>query len=573
VAYQQTAGQLKVDVDGQPLPSDVEQMVDSILVETNLHTPDRFSVTFRDNNREVLGKAGVKVGSKVSITAYSNATSTAKKLVSGEVTVLEVDHDSTGTFTVVGGYDVSHRLFRGSQSTTFKDVTYGDIVRRVGQRAGLTVGDVSPGGSTHEVVNQANQSDWAFLHRLAREVGYVINVVDGKLTFAPPPDASAGPGSGNLESSTPLELTVGAHLLSLRAVVTSANQVSGVEVRGWDPTQKKAVVSTADAATTSASLSLSPSQVASIFNAQTMSGTGTPYSRQSDTDAAAKALAEQVAGGFAEIDATARGNPALRAGKAVSISLAGDPFDGKYVLTSSTHRYDPHEGYTTEFAVSGANPRSLLELTQSDGRSRQIPGVVPALVTDVNDPDQQARVQLKFPWLSDTYTTDWVRTVQSGAGKDRGSVFLPEVNDEVLVAFDRGDWRQPYVIGGLYNGVDTPKLGDGLIDGTSGSVKRRGMVSKNGHMLVFFDDSGKDGIALLTAGGNLKVSLNNGQSTVKISSSGQINIEGNSDVSVKSSGNLSLEATGQLTLKGATVGIQADSSVTVSGPSISLGGG
>jgi phage protein D len=598
MAYQQTAGQLKVDVDGQPLPGDAEQKVDSIIVETNLHAPDRFVITFRDNSRDVLGKAGAKIGSKVSITAYSNATSGPQKLLSGEITALEVDHDSTGSFTTISGYDVSHRLFRGSRSTTFTNVTYGDVVQQVGQRAGLTVGDVSPGGATHDLVSQSSQSDWAFLNRLAREVGYVINVVDEKLTFGPPPDASAGPGSGNLESSTPLELTVGAHLLSLRAVVTSADQVSGVEVRGWDPTQKKAVVSTAGAATKSASLSLSPSQLASTFNGQTLSGTATPYSRQSDADAAAKALAEQVSGGFAEIDATARGNPALRAGKAVSISLAGDAFDGKYVLTSSTHHYDPHEGYTTAFGVSGANRRSVLDLVQGGSRPNQVPGVVQALVTDANDPDQQARVKLKFPWLSDTYTTDWVRMVQSGAGKDRGSVFLPEVNDEVLVAFDRGDWRQPYVIGGLYNGIDTPNLGSGLIDGTTGSIKRRGVVSKNGHMLIFFDDPAQDGMALLTAGGNLKVSLNNGQSMLKISSSGQITIEGSGDVSVQSTsgnlslgaggnislqasgnlslgadGNISLDATGDLTAQGATAGITGDSSVTVSSPSISLGAG
>jgi uncharacterized protein involved in type VI secretion and phage assembly len=160
--------------------------------------------------------------------------------------------------------------------------------------------------------------------------------------------------------------------------------------------------------------------------------------------------------------------------------------------------------------------------------------------------------------------------VQVGAGSERGGVFLPEVNDEVLVAFDRGDWRQPYVLGGLYNGVDKPKLGSGLVDGTSGAVKRRGLVSKNGHMLVFFDDSSSDGLALLTGGGSLKVSLNNGQSSIKISSSGKVAIEGNADVSIKAGGSLSLEATSQLSLKGASVQINSDADVSVSGTPIKL---
>ncbi len=62
--------------------------------------------------------------------------------------------------------------------------------------------------------------------------------------------------------------------------------------------------------------------------------------------------------------------------------------------------------------------------------------------------------------------SDWARMVQVGAGNNRGASFLPEVNDEVLVAFEQGDWRRPYVLGLLHNGVDKPKLGNELIDGS-----------------------------------------------------------------------------------------------------------
>ena len=91
------------------------------------------------------------------------------------------------------------------------------------------------------------------------------------------------------------------------------------------------------------------------------------------------------------------------------------------------------------------------------------------MVSDATDPEKAGRVKLTFPWLSDDYVSDWARTVQPGAGKDRGWPVLPEVGDEVLVAFEQGDFSRPTVLGGLYNGVDTMPSGPAdLVDGGLG---------------------------------------------------------------------------------------------------------
>ena len=268
----------------------------------------------------------------------------------------------------------------------------------------------------------------------------------------------------------------------------------------------------------------------------------------------------------------ARGNSKLRAGVAISLSLVGDPFDGKYTLTSVRHRYDASDGYTTAFTVSGRNQRSLLGLAAAGSpgagpgaSAPPIAGVVPALVTDVNDPNQLGRVKISFPWLSDSFTSDWARMVQVGAGNNRGASFLPEVNDEVLVAFEQGDWRRPYVLGLLHNGVDKPMQGSNLIDSSSGAVRRRGLISKNGHALIFFDDSSSNGAALMTGDHNLRISLNAGTTTVKVSSTGKVEIEASQDISIKSSAGISVEAQNELNLKGQSVSINAQGSVSISG--------
>jgi uncharacterized protein involved in type VI secretion and phage assembly len=161
--------------------------------------------------------------------------------------------------------------------------------------------------------------------------------------------------------------------------------------------------------------------------------------------------------------------------------------------------------------------------------------------------------------------------VQLGAGKQRGAVWLPEVGDEVLVAFEHGDSRAPIVVGSLYNGQDKPRLGDGLIDGGNGAVKRRGFISKLGHRLVFLDDASQSGVALMTGDDGLKISLNKSNTTIKITSNGTVEISGSGEVKITSDGNITVDSKSQLSLKGsAGVSIDSSATVTVSGSVIKL---
>ena len=103
----------------------------------------------------------------------------------------------------------------------------------------------------------------------------------------------------------------------------------------------------------------------------------------------------------------------------------------------------------------------LLDEGRQD-RSR-IYGVVVGIVTNNQDPDGMGRIKVKLPRISGEDESNWARVVSFMAGKEMGAFFLPEVEDEVLVAFEHGDINQPYVIGSLWNGVDAPPLkNDGL---------------------------------------------------------------------------------------------------------------
>jgi uncharacterized protein involved in type VI secretion and phage assembly len=188
---------------------------------------------------------------------------------------------------------------------------------------------------------------------------------------------------------------------------------------------------------------------------------------------------------------------------------------------------------------------------------------VVALVTNVKDPEKQGRVKLKFPWLSDTYESDWARVVQAGAGDKRGLLVLPEVNDEVLVGFEHGDVRWPYVIGGIYNGVDKPEPDDKLLDGSGGKVNRRWFRSRRGHLLSFDDADDGGGIVLETSDGKQVVSLNAAKTRVHVTSGGDILIEGGGKITIKAGGDLAIEAKTALSLKGQKVSVSGDSTVEV----------
>jgi len=558
----------KIEIEGQPLASEVETLLEQVVVDDHLHLPDMFLLSFRDSGLQVVKQTKLTIGAKVRISVGSDL------LIQGEVTGLEAEYDSAGSRAVVRGYDGSHRLHRGRVTQTYQNVKDSDIARTVAQRAGLQTGTIDDSQTTHEHVSQVNLSDWDFLKARAAEIGFEVAVGEGKLNFRKPEPSTEAPTQGDFQSGNPLQLVFGQDLLEFRPRVTSSEQVKDVKVRGWDVKAKQTVIGSAPAGTTSVQLPATPPSMAQKFGDPTHVTVDRPLGTQREVDATAKAVAEQIGSAVAEAEGVARGNAKLRAGTPVSVGVVAEDFVGRYTLTHTRHIFDGH-GYRTRFEVSGRQDRSLLGLVSNGGgpggagaSGPPVYGVVVALVTNNDDPQKLGRVKLKFPWLSDSYESDWARMAQMGAGPDSGAVFLPEVNDEVLVAFEFGDVRRPIVVGNLYNGQDKPRLGDGLLD--NGKVKRRGFVSRRGHRLGFFDDSGKSGIALITSDGNIRISLNETKKEVHVFCQGKVRIEAKDDLSIKSDKKVTIEGQ-HLELSGTSgAKLSSSSSVEVSGQPIKL---
>lgn len=138
----------------------------------------------------------------------------------------------------------------------------------------------------------------------------------------------------------------------------------------------------------------------------------------------------------------------------------------------------------------------------------RIYGVVIGIVTNIDDPEGLGRVKVKFPWLKDDDESHWARIMSLMTGNDRGIVFRPEVDDEVLVLFEHGDTRFPYVIGSIWNGQDNVPSERG----SDSDNNIRLIKSRSGHLIILDDTPGNEKIIIEDKNGN----------SVELSSSGVV---------------------------------------------------
>jgi uncharacterized protein involved in type VI secretion and phage assembly len=200
---------------------------------------------------------------------------------------------------------------------------------------------------------------------------------------------------------------------------------------------------------------------------------------------------------------------------------------------------------------------------------------VVGVVTNNQDPEQRGRVKLKFPCWGGDDESDWARIAVPMAGKQRGMFFLPEVDDEVLVAFAHGDVRLPYVIGSLWNGQDSPPE-----QNADGKNNVRVIKSRSGHVILFDDSEGKEKIEIKAKSGHAvvidKTSVRICDSKEKIiikldADSGTVSINASKDITLTATnGAIKLDAL-QIEINGkASADLKSDGSLGIKGSLVKI---
>lgn len=545
-----------ITLGGQPAAPALVRDLEHVTVETSLHLPDVATLVLHDPRLDWVDFDGLLPGTALQVSARAGRTSAP--LFDGEIVEIEPEFGATQRLTV-RAFDRLHRLARGTHVRSFVNVTDGDVIEQLAREVGLQT-QIGPTRQVHAYLLQANETNLAFLQRRAALLGYLLYVEQSTLYCLAP---EAG--------KPPVELAWGDTLYEFRPRLSTIGQVSRVIARGWDPQLKQPLFSEAGASRTQPAIRHSDrsggelAEQAFHVHAELLVA-DRPVRTQNTADLLAQAGAERCAGAYIEAEGMGAGLPALVAGVPLDIRAVGERFSGTYFVTSATHRSSADQGYRTSFVISGLRPATLLGLLMPEAELRPDCGLVIGKVTDNNDPEHQGRVKVLLPWFSAEHTSDWARVVSPGAGKDRGMAWLPEIDDEVLVGFEMGDMNYPYVLGGLWNGLDGAPHAEQLV--RSGAVRQRVIRSRAGHEIVLRDDAGS-GITITDQAGNT-IELDSDNNAIAISARGELKLSAGT-ITITAQQNIQIDASASVSVSGQGVAIDGGAAtVDVSGSMINL---
>lgn len=333
-------------INGRALVDRARPFIASILVDDSIAWPSMFALQLvssfeLEDVHEWIDNPAFAVGNVVEIKlGYGNVVET---LIVGEITGLEPEFVlDRPPSVIVRGYDRRHRLQKGRKTRTFVGLKDSDIASQIAKEAKLRVNAVDS-KVTHDYVIQANQTDLEFLRERAGRIQYEVFVSDKTLHFRPVQN----------DQSEVLTLTIGDHLLEFYPRLSMTRQIAEVSVRGWDPQEKKEIISTADSGFESAQMGGKKSgpQINREVGPTSEVLSMLPTMTQAEADQMAKAALNQKALSLIEGEGLCLGRTDLRAGKVIKIGDVGQRFGGKYYITAVTHTYSAQGGYRTQFQV------------------------------------------------------------------------------------------------------------------------------------------------------------------------------------------------------------------------------
>jgi len=551
-------------VGNRKLETSIAKSIMQITVTEHLSGPNSFSFRLNDPKLALIDekKGPFTEGTRVEIDL--GFVGKTRKMIVGEISALTADLPSSGPAAVeVQGFDRFHGLHRGTVYRQFGGESPGsglsdsEIVSQIAAEMQLQP-IVEETGARASPRIQNNITNFDFLQKLAQENDYFVKVDSGTIYFRSQPP----------QRPDTIRLEWGKNLVSFSPRLSTAGLVNEVVVRGWDQVRKQRILVNVKRDPTQ--LPISPAGLKQISK-----GAGGRSQRVIDVPVSsfpeAKAIADSilrkqqvtaVAG-----SGTCLGDPAIRAGAKLELSGIGR-FAGSYFITRVTHTIG-ESGYWTSFEVNtdaSTGPDSPDALGLPSGHERRgALSVVVGLVLDNQDPNGLGRVKINLPGLSEDETGHWARVVSPMAGGGRGMFFLPDKNDEVLVAFEQGDITRPYVLGALWNGKDKPPESN-----ADGQNNLRLIKSRSGHLIRLDDTAGAEKIEIIDKSGENRVTVDTISNTISIKSAQDVVIEaprGKISLSAKS---VELKSTAETNIEAQTMDLKANATMTIKGQRVNI---
>lgn len=412
----------------------------------------------------------------------------------------------------------------------------------------------------HKELVQHHISNWDFMLLRAEANGMLVSVEDGSIKVSKP-DTSSEPV---------LQVTYGTSLLEFEAEMDARNQWKKVEAKSWDYANQNLITGDSESSNFTEPGNIPGSELANTINLESFKLRHSGHRLEQELRDWSSGM--MMRSRLAKIRGRAKfsGFSAIKPGDLVKIEGVGKRFKGKAYVTAVRH--DIGQGMWDTHIQFGLDPERYAESRPkaqdplAGGLVSAISGLQIGKVAQLeSDPDGENRILVKIPTIDNSSSGIWSRVATLDAGSDRGSFFLPELDDEVIVGFINDDPRDAVILGMLHSSAKAAPLT------AKDDNHEKGFTTRSKMHILFNDDTktitidtpAGNSIILDETGKKIEIKDQN-MNSITMDSSG-IKIESPKNIEIKAGVNLTLSAAASLTIGGASLSVKADGNVSVEG--------
>lgn len=503
-----------------------------LVIQQKVHTHHTFSVLQplpKEFVSKAIDKAQSYIGKTIKIEIKPTSLTTTSPLVfNGIITEAQMIRTSGAAGgIIINGYSPTIAMEGTPKTQSFSEESLSDIVKKITDKHTQNKLQSSIKVNNDVVMPytvQYKESDFGFICRLAQKKGQWFYYNGEELLFGMP-------------KSKNFKLEYGKSLHSFN--IEMRTKPLGLEYLGYDPSNAETQKAN------SSEVNYQPEGYAKVMYESSKKlfpeNATMLYSHAIEEGSARTHLVDRVTTQLHSKAAdlvTAKGDSdetGLRIGDVVSIqepafSMTGNLLDGlqeqnfgSYIITDITHVCEESGAYHNSFQ---AVPDSVLAPPYGNVHHHPVADTQPAVVTDNNDPSGLGRVQVKFTWQEGN--SPWIRMTNPHSGGGKGMYFIPEIGEEVLVAFEAGNAEKPFVVGSMYNGAESSGYA------TAGNDIKV-IQTRSGHIIKFTED---ESIIITDKSGN-EIHLDTTGSSINITAPKTLNIQA-TDINISASNDINI---------------------------------
>ena len=541
----------KILVDGEELSSVYQILSIAVEKEINripwakiiLHDGDPASQDFELSNEDLFIP-----GKEIEIKAgYHSQNETIFK---GIVIRHNLKIRLSGAVLIVECKDLAVKLTVGRKSKYFYESKDSEILEQVIASYSLE-NEIEETNVEHPEMVQYNVSDWDFCVTRAQANGKVCVVDDGKISVVSP----------DYSQSEKLTLVYGATIFDFDAEIDARNQFENVTSYAWNAADQDLLEIESDTPHINSNGNISPEDLASVIGADKLElRDGSSMSDAGLQDwANAKSLFNQLSKIRGKVKF--QGVHGVKPNTTIELAGVGNRFNGNVYVSAVRHQIA--DGDWTCDAQFGINSKWFSETIDinplpASGLLAAVNGLQIAKVTQLqDDPKGEDRILVRMPLVNNQEQGVWARIATLDAGKERGSFFRPEIDDEVIVGFLNGNPNDPIILGMLNSSAKPAPIT------ASDDNHEKGFVTRSGMKFIFDDD--KKSVTLETPVGKIiKVDEDEGIIQLEDENSNILKLDDNG-ITIESEGDINLSATGDVKIDGTNVEISANANFTAAG--------